>query len=87
MWLLPRSGIEQGSLALAGIFFTTEPQGKPLFYSFFFFFLDLIKFISFFKARETINKMKTTYELGEVIFKQGDGQGLNFQNIQTAHTT
>ena len=49
--------------------------------------LDLIKFISFCKARETIHKMKTTYELGEVIFKQGDGQGLNFQNIQTAHTT
>ena len=49
--------------------------------------LDLIKFISFCKARETINKMKTLYELGEIIFKQSDGQGLNFQNIQTAHTT
>ena len=30
---------------------------------------------------------KTTYRLGENICKQCDQQGLNFQNIQTAHTT
>ena len=35
MWDLSRSGIEPGSPALAGIFFTNEPQGKPLFYSFY----------------------------------------------------
>jgi len=28
-----------------------------------------------------------TYRLGENICKGCDGQGLNFQNIQTAHTT
>ena len=31
-------------------------------------------------------KEKTTYELGENICKWCDQQGLNFQNIQTAHT-
>ena len=30
---------------------------------------------------------KTTYGLGENIHKQCNGQGLNFQDIQTAHTT
>ena len=30
---------------------------------------------------------KTTYKMGENICKQCDWQGLNFQNIQTAHTT
>ena len=30
---------------------------------------------------------KTTYELGENIWKQCNWQGLNFQNIQIAHTT
>ena len=29
---------------------------------------------------------KTTYGMGENICKQCDQQGLNFQNIQTAHT-
>ena len=29
MWDLPRSGIESGSPALAGGFFTTEPPRKP----------------------------------------------------------
>ena len=32
MWDLPRSGIELMSPVLAGGFFTTEPQGKPLSY-------------------------------------------------------
>ena len=30
---------------------------------------------------------KTTYWMGENICKQSNQQGLNFQNIQTAHTT
>ena len=30
---------------------------------------------------------KTTYRLGENIYKWCDQQGINFQNIQTAHTT
>ena len=30
MWDLPGSGIEPMSPTLAGGFFTTEPQGKPL---------------------------------------------------------
>ena len=30
---------------------------------------------------------KTTYRVGENIFKRYDWQGLNFQNIQKAHTT
>ena len=30
---------------------------------------------------------KTTYRVGKNICKQCDWQGLNFQNIQTAHTT
>ena len=30
---------------------------------------------------------KTTYGIGEYICKWCDKQGLNFQNIQTAHTT
>ena len=30
---------------------------------------------------------KTTYRMGEYICKRSDRQGLNFQNIQTAHTT
>ena len=36
MWDLPRSGIEPMSPASAGRFFTTEPPGKPVFFSFFF---------------------------------------------------
>ena len=30
---------------------------------------------------------KTTYKMGKNICKQGDWQGLNFQNIPTAHAT
>ena len=30
---------------------------------------------------------KATYKLGENICKRYDSQGVNFQNIQTAHTT
>jgi len=30
---------------------------------------------------------KTTYGLGEDILQQYDQQGIDFQNIQTAHTT
>ena len=30
---------------------------------------------------------KTTYRMGENICKRCDQRGLNFQNIQTAHTT
>ena len=30
---------------------------------------------------------KTTYGMGENICKQCDQQGLNFQDVQTAHTT
>ena len=34
-----------------------------------------------------IQNEKITYRLGENICKWCDQQGLNFQNIQTAHTT
>ena len=47
---------------------------------------DVIKLISFCKGNHKQNK-KTTYGLGEIICKWCDWQGLNFQNIQTAHTT
>ena len=47
---------------------------------------NLIKLKSFCTAKETINKMKTTYGLGENICKQCYQQGINFQNIQTVHT-
>ena len=30
---------------------------------------------------------KTTYRMGENVCKQWNQQGINFQNIQTAHTT
>ena len=33
MWGLPGPGIELGSPALAGGFFTTEPQGSPTIFS------------------------------------------------------
>ena len=45
---------------------------------------DLIK--SFCTAKESINKVKTTYRMGENICKQCYRQGINLQNIQTAHT-
>ena len=49
---------------------------------------DLIKLTSFCTAKETIkNGEKTTYRMEENICKCCDRQGLNFQNIQTAHIT
>ena len=49
---------------------------------------DLIKLTSSGTAKETINKWKTVYRLGEKSCKwcECDWQGLNFQNIKTAHT-
>ena len=38
------------------------------------------------KGNHQQNK-KTTYRLGENICKQCNRQGINFQNIQTAHST
>ena len=38
------------------------------------------------KGNHKQNK-KTTYGMGENICKRCNQQGLNFQNIQTAHTT
>ena len=49
---------------------------------------DLIRLISFYLAKETINKMErqpTDWE--KKICKQCNRQGLNFQYVQTAHTT
>ena len=49
---------------------------------------DLIKFISFCTAKETINKKKTQPTQWEKnIYKWHNWQGPDFQNIQTAHTT
>ena len=52
---------------------------------------DLIVLTSFCLAKETINNNnnneKTTYGMGENTCKWCDKQGLNLQNIQTAHTT
>ena len=47
----------------------------------------LIKLISFWIAKETINKNKTTYSKGENICKQRNQQELYFPNIQIAHET
>ena len=52
----------------------------------------LLKLTSFCTAKETKQKEnkqkeKTTHRMGEKICKWCDEQGLNFQNIQTVHTT
>ena len=44
---------------------------------------DLIKLKSFCTTKETINKMKTTYRMGENISKWCYKKGINFQNIPT----
>ena len=50
-------------------------------------FVLVIKLKSFWTAKETISKRKTTiYGQGENIYKQCYWQGLNFQDIQKAHT-
>ena len=50
---------------------------------------DLIKFTTFCIAKETItiNKTKRTYGLGKKVCKWCDWQGLNLQNLQTAHAS
>ena len=49
---------------------------------------DLIKNLKAFAQQENHKQNeKTTYGLGENICKQCNWQGLNFQNILTAHTT
>ena len=46
---------------------------------------NLIKLKSFGTTKETINR-KDNYELGENTYEQCYQQGINLQNIQTAHT-
>ena len=49
---------------------------------------DQIKLTSFCTAKEIIKEnKKTTYGMGDSICQRCDRQGLNFQNIQTAHDT
>ena len=49
---------------------------------------NLIKFKSFCTAKGNHKQNeKTTYGMGENICKQCDKQGIDFQNIQTAHAT
>ena len=48
---------------------------------------DLIKLIKLLHSKENYKQAeKTTYGLGENICKWCNEQGLNFQNLQTAHT-
>ena len=47
---------------------------------------DVIKLKIFFTEKETINKMKkTTLRMGKIFANESTGQGINLQNIQTAH--
>ena len=46
-----------------------------------------MKLTSFYTTMETIINEKTTYGIGENIYKWCDRQGLSLQNIQTAHIT
>ena len=46
-----------------------------------------MKLASFYTATETVINEKTTYRLGENIYKRCDRQGLSLQNIQTAQIT
>ena len=47
--------------------------------------MDVIKLRNFCTTKETTNK--TTYGMGENIYKQCTWQRFNFQNTQTTHTT
>ena len=70
-------------ISLSIIFLDMSPQAKETKINKW----DLIKLKSFCTAKETINKMKDNYGMGENICKLCDRQGHNFQNVQTAHTT
>ena len=49
---------------------------------------DLIKLKSFSTAKETTNKVKRQpSEWEKIIVNETTDKGINFQNIQTAHTT
>ena len=47
---------------------------------------DLVTFTSFCTAKETITKLKDKLYIGRKDLQTLNQQGLNFQNIQTAHT-